>query len=405
MPSGPRQPSVASYDRLIAAASLIFSFGTDSDLAHYGIADVNVSILPSSRIGATRGDFEVGRQAFQTSYSEAEIRYAARRFSRHWDLEHKEGEPDEHLQDLDTAFQTEFGYGFSEFANLIGELISMASDAETAVSKRGYGALVDELSNALQWEKSKVELAIASLSISRREDFLVPPAPFSRDDVYPWRFNRGLSYVRRPLLRVSDDVWLGKRHLDVAGRNLLELVLSGRLKDVTSPEMKTFIAKQRATETSRFNDLVAELCQEAGLIVKSRVRKVGGAIIGSPDADLGDIDVLAASAAARHMLLIECKDLAVARTPAELSHELASLFTGSSGKDSTTSRQTKRAKWVSENLDAVLSLLGLPTGENYSVEAMVVVDEQLFTPYLAKSTISSTRSFVRLADASQAGLP
>lgn len=387
LPSGLRQPSVASYDRLIAAASLIFSFGTDSDLAHYGIADVKVSMLPSLRIGPTRGDYEVGRHAFQTSFSEAEIRYAAGRFSRHWNSEHNENGADEPLEDLDTAFQGEFGYGFLEFANLIGELISMASDAETAVSKRGYEALTEDLSNALQWDKSKAELAIASLIISPRADFLLPPAPFSRDDVYPWRFNRGLSYVRRPLLRVADEVWWGKRHLDVAGRKLLEVVLSGRLKDVSSPEMKTFIAKQRATETSRFNDLVAELCQGAGLIAKSRVRKIGRAVIGSPDADLGDMDVLAASESARQLLLIECKDLAVARTPAELSHELAALFTGLNGKDSTTTRQTKRAEWVSEHLDVVLSFLGLPLTHSYSVEAIVVVDEQLFTPYLAKSPI------------------
>lgn len=67
-------------------------------------------------------------------------------------------------------------------------------------------AFVDAMRQELGWTNAKVEHAQQQLTLRPRSDFVGVEAPFGKEDVYPWRFNRALSYLRRPLvLRVNAD--------------------------------------------------------------------------------------------------------------------------------------------------------------------------------------------------------
>jgi hypothetical protein len=136
-----------------------------------------------------------------------------------------------------------------------------------------------------------------------------------------------LHYLRRPflLLEEQDGTWLiwGHRHIKEAHQYLLQTCFGGRLQ-ATSDEMKALVSRHANREGEAFNDEVADrLSEKPGLVVHRRLKKIG---IGSGSIQPpGDIDVLAIDEERRRIYILECKNLAVARTPFELAAELRAL--------------------------------------------------------------------------------
>jgi len=42
---------------------------------------------------------------------------------------------------------------------------------------------------------------IIRLSLDKRENYLTPPVGLAGKDIFPWSYNRELSYLRRPVIR------------------------------------------------------------------------------------------------------------------------------------------------------------------------------------------------------------
>jgi hypothetical protein len=99
--------------------------------------------------------------------------------------------------------------------------------------------------------------------------------------------------------------------------------------------------------------------------------------------DLGDIDVMVIEPPNRRIVVIECKDLALARTPQELANHLEGLA-GRAGHESgsATARHARRVNWVRENLPSILAHFGIQDVETWDLRGMFVVDEPLFATQL-----------------------
>jgi hypothetical protein len=97
----------------------------------------------------------------------------------------------------------------------------------------------------------------------------------------------------------------------------------------------------------------------------------------------GDIDVLAVDPGDKLLTAIECKDLALARTPHELANQLEGLMRGADNSEGrTVTRHGKRLVWIQQNLPAVLSHFGQDDPDRWKVRGMFVVDEPLFVAHL-----------------------
>jgi hypothetical protein len=188
--------------------------------------------------------------------------------------------------------------------------------------------------------------------------------------------------------------------LFAASRYFFGLATNGRLA-ADSVELKRVMTARRSAEAREFNDRVALLLDEhRDSLVKTRVTKFGRTRIEKARGQLiSDIDVLVADRRRRQLLLIETKDLAVARTPAELAHELRELYRGEKGGTAAVDRLLEVATWVQERRQQVLDSLGLPTkdAKRWRVRPLVVVDQELLTPYLYEVTVP-TFSYRSLAD-------
>jgi hypothetical protein len=128
-----------------------------------------------------------------------------------------------------------------------------------------------------------------------------------------------------------------------------------------------------------FNQSVANvLTANRDVIVTTRVTRFGALKV---PRHLGDLDVIVLDTRRHICRVIECKDLALARTPDELSHQL-SKFVSEDGGDGPAATQHKlRIEWVRDHLSAILEHFNLGGGD-WTVEGVLVVDEPLLTSHL-----------------------
>lgn len=399
-PSGFRPMSIAIYDQLMVFASEIVNYGFASDMLHHEITDEKISILPSERLGMNQERFIKARSAFLSEHAEREVKRATQAFHRFWSHSAmangnhvtSDSEPGDVIQsEIDAAFKVEFGFTLIDFAIFVGDVFRMGTEQASVVKTCEFQQFVDALSKSLSWDRTKVEAMIDLMGLRPRTDFLVPPEPFRDNDVYPWIFNRRLSYIRRPLLieKAEDKtiVRWGNRHLYQSLENLVHLCTSGRLKG-ESPQMQQLMSRFQNEIGDAFNKEVARIFEHyPQLKVRLKVKEIQGRKLIGPEGDLGDIDVLVVFPHKRKVVLVETKDLALARTPREVSNELNELFRGTKRKKSTVVKQQNREKWVSTNLEKVLADFGLSPDDSWEVESIIVLDDESFSKHLFPSPI------------------
>jgi hypothetical protein len=395
-PRGTASLTLSRFDRLLAHASELVNRGSLSDALHLGLEDSNVSITPGRRLGVSRETpFWSGRELFLSAHAREELAQRQRRFARLWDELERPEEPPEEVVRLDAAVRSEFGFALTELRDLIGALSDAAVRRESGPVAVGKDELQRELAEALGWEPERVDEALALFALEERAAFDNPPT-HRREETYPWRFSRELSYVRRPLIfrttGEGTEVVYGLRHLQNAWMNFANLIIGGRLRART-PELLQEMTRLRHDETSSFVETVAELYRNESTIVRTNVLRISRRRLRRDDgSDLGDVDVLAATPATRLLEAVEVKDLSVARTPRELANELEQTFARGGARRSRAEIHAERVAWLERNLADVLDWLGLDRGEaaQWRVVGSIVVDEPLMSPYVQQAPLPVT---------------
>lgn len=381
-PKGNRELSLAMFDRLLAISHQIANFGHSSDLLYFRLADTGLAILPSGRLGVERDAFSEGLKTYMSAYSTDVRRRSVRDFAKHW--RRGEGGGSSTVMDrLKGPSEVEFGASLAEFFDLMIAAVDIPRNERSSVALLPHAELVTALAGRLSWSPEKVGQILDQLTTTPRESFLAPQAPFKPVDVYPWKFGRRLSYLRRPFLQIERKgerklLW-GFRHMFQSTGHLAAICVNGRLS-ATTPEMRSVISEMNDERGFQFNSAVAALLKRDGCIVEVRKRTFG--LLKMPR-ELGDIDVLVIDPAKRKITAIECKDLALARTPQELSSQLEGLMRGAEhSQGAVTTRHGRRLNWVRENVTGVLAHFGVATANGWQVRGVFVVDEPLFVSHL-----------------------
>jgi len=386
-PQGLRPISLSVYDRLLALAAQIIHFGFTSDLLHYQLADISLTMLPSGRLFVDRERYEKAHANYLPGLITSQITHAIQAFSERWQDKEKTMEGADLQNELDKAAQAEFGYSFTDIQTFMVRVFELSEDMDRAIIRFGLDEFTDRMVELLSWSREQVSYVLDILMLSPRSEFLKPLPPYRTEDAYPWRYNRSLSYIRRPILQrkhaIAAEVLWGNRHLYTAANYLIQLYLSGRVQ-AQSPEMRQLIGAILHQQGEAFNDQVADmLMQNSDLIVHRRVKKIGDLMVP------GDIDVLVVDPIRRWLGIVECKDFVVARTPYEMDSELKKFFQGN-GKKSAIEKVEERATWVRENVGKILTWLQLGDigkVKKWKIRSVIIVSHELFTPYLKKSPI------------------
>lgn len=404
-PTGKQALTTSKADMITALALEIANYAMVSDAIHFRLSDRKMGILPSGRLGISPdASYENAQSQFMAQSVASEVEEDIERFPGRWE---SDAEPDADLRRkaamLDAAAAQEFGMTFTELKMLAHALIEIAGDQ--SVVTIGETELVTKVAALVEWDPERLANILGDLTLEPRDDFWKPPAPYTQRDVQPWLFNRRLSYLRRPLLRCTRDgereIVYGMRHVGHVGPYLMGLCTSGRLMHVRSTAMKSFIEQVRRADTKAFNLRVAELFRaNPKLVVDQNVDEVLGVKVARANGEmLGDLDVLVIDQRRRRILVVETKDLGVARNPREMDNQLRDIFDTRGPGSSDATRHIERVDWVESHVDLILERYGIHVRgpAEWTVEGMFVVDQDLMTPYLANvpMPVVSVRQLVR----------
>ncbi|MFH1679398.1 MAG: hypothetical protein ABIH26_01995 [Candidatus Eisenbacteria bacterium] len=380
-PRGFRPFSLSVYDRLLAITAEIVSWGFLSDRIRFGLSGAVLTVLASGRLEIEDRAYRAAHESFVEEYVVNEVGRRVESFGQRWPADRPEAP--EFEEELREATAAEFGLSIYELMAFLGAMGGLPPEQSDKTEGVASGELVRMAQEVLRWETGKVEGALEQFSLRPRQDYLLPPAGYQKADVYPWKFNRALSYLRRPLVIVveqgEEKVCWGRRNTWKAAEYLAALCVGGRLK-AESTRMRRYIGERKREDGKLFNDEVAEFFEgREGVYARRRVKKIRGMRVPDPD-----IDVLVADRDRREILVLETKSLAMARTPLEVKNELDALVHSRPGRRSTAEIHGQRAKWIGERGQAVLEELGVPAEKavDWSTRAHIVTDREAISAYL-----------------------
>lgn len=380
-PAGSRPVTKLDYYRLLAIAKEIIERGTTSDFLHHRIADFDVSILPSGRLG-------VSREEPVTQAMAAYARNAGARAIRDANALTVTSSGDAFdVNDLiarsEAPMRQEFGFSLEELREVCGGLLDMATADQVNRVKRSHA--IANIASARGLAEATVATVISSVTLTARSSF-----DDIGQDAYPWRYSRDMSYVRRPIVLQGDELVFGFRSIYRLGPHWADGLMSGRLQSrARTVEMKQFISSIRRRINDDFVSSVADRLRGFGMPTQTNVWKVGKSrIVGDGGNDLGDIDVLSADTESRTLLAVEAKDFEISRTPVEIAQELEKLFVGSPKKKPTVTLHSERIVWLEHHIDDAMAQLGVADDPSkWRVTGLIVTSDPLVTPLMHQSPL------------------
>jgi hypothetical protein len=403
-PKGKRTLSKDDLDKLLAIAFQFFNWGSFYDQIELRLFDHRLSILPSGRIGRDPQPFEKFRETFLSEKIREGVEYAVDRYVEFINPNEDEKiKPD--ISEMNSAFVAEFGLTMTEVKEFHNFLTDIGFRQKKACTRLPMSELKEAVKNATHdipdWTDEKIETAIQLYSLKPRGKWDEVPNGFLKSDIYPWRYNRRLSYIYRPLVIGPEDnsnqlVFWGPRHVDESCRQLFSNISTGRYKthEQSSEAMKKFLGHVWEKAGEEFQQEVKKWFEKnTNWLIKTKV-SINPSTLLKASSDLGDVDILAVDCSDRKIYSIECKHINSGRNPREMASELERFFTQKEEQDAWIEKHVKRHKWLSNNTAKVSSLFKIDL-TNYAVSSLFLTSEEIPTPYL-RSMLLPFISFHRL---------
>ena len=371
-PSGEKVLGSMQYDRIIAICSLVIEWAYKNDLFRYNIFNTPVEFLQSGRIGMRRseGDYlshinTAARSRQLESLSDPNVP----RYSPHSLM-------GEFYEKIDDAFSDEYNFTFKQFLEVVMSVADYGEDLRDDVKRAPRTAVIEAVLKKTEINVDIVERILNQIILSKRDDFLIPPQPYAKHDVYPWRFNRELSFTRRPIIQYNEDLIWGNRQLHHMWRYMIDLIMEGKYK-ARKPKLKKLIGELSNKRGNNFNTAVYQkLSTIDGLIVREKLSKINGKKIADKNKNvLGDIDVFYIVPEKKKIVVGEVKDFSFAKNPYEMDQEYQRIFVDGD-KPCYMTKHKRRADWIKNHMEDVKQHFNLPDGK-WSVKTVMFVSEEI----------------------------
>ena len=338
-------------DFLIAEVWTLVECANQSDALHYGLAARPPAMRPN-------GSFE-----FDVSVSEVSAPMIGERWRRNFrDAAEQRGDDDEApSREFLQAFAIEFSLTSEQYGEFVLQAAMEAADTGKALLKMRRSEAVCRLRDV---GAANPEHAFAALVLCPRDRWdESQPANAEPRDWYPWRFNRRLSVLRRPLIQLSreDDpiVILAPSILADTLGYLGMAEVGGRLETLfDSPEMIGFVGRAADRHGHKFARKVGKRLAELDW---NTATELGLQRFGGPES-LGDVDVLCWSRSTGFVYVIECKSLRFDSTLGEIGERLAEYAAETVGGTRTPlQKHLDRMSFFEGNPKTLADFTGIPT--------------------------------------------
>ena len=373
-PSGSEILGESEYERLLAICSLIIEWAYNNDLFRYKMFNTPIEILKSDRIGTKKDEFDaMGITMLNARMNEFEYNSIGK-----WNqiIMKNEIEPDE----LDTAFNFENGFTFKEFLKVCYILILIGDEQESEIKKYNCEKIITKIREEIkEIDNEKVKKILNYICLEKRSDFIIPPDGDRKEDVYPWRFNRELSFTRRPLIKRGNEYIWGNRNIFHMTMFIMDLISDGKFR-AKSKEMNKYIGKVSQKRGQVFNENVYNILKTfPELIVDKNLKKINRKrILDEENKDLGDIDILYIYNKNKQIVVGEVKDFKLSKNPYEIYCEYKEMFEDSEGKKSYSTKLKRRAEWIKKHIEDIKQQYNLQ-GDGWKIYKVFIVNEHIIS--------------------------
>lgn len=349
-----RTTSQGDLDYLCGQIAHLISAANQSDAVRAGAED---PILEISALGEVdfRGNLESLVTPYFASAFEKEHMGDVRNYEEFFEDKEHGTKTDEQVfgEEFVDAFQTEFGISPGRLALLGVALTEDAVKLESIVVQKTQKSF-KELMEEQGFTNDEINGFFRSFVSNPRERWNSARRPFRGKDWWPWRFNRRLSLMTRPVVAITDVALIyAPGFCEDSFRHVVMSCFKGSFETeyFDSVAMREYVGRENARRGHEFNEAVGDIFRKAGWSARTEVQM---SELGAPEeAASGDIDVLAWKDGV--VCVCECKELWFARTIGQIVEQL-SRFRGREGDD--LFKHLRRAEWVRANPGCLSRVIG-----------------------------------------------
>ena len=350
----------SKIDKLIARVSLMLSAATHSDGIFTGLVKPLVQVGGDLSYIVPIDFYDSIVARFTSAHFQAEFVSDVEQYQM-W-YEKDEGEDvsarlNDNAPGLDDALRIEYGLTLEQLFGATQTLFAFGSDRGCDVVDSTVGELLDWTAANKEWSADIVRSFLSAFGLAHRQRWDRPPVGFERNDIWPWRYSRRLSFTFRPVLLDGLDshhrLYYSASGIVQSIGLLIDKLIQGHLPQefAVTEEMKSFLGRVDDQKGSQFEESMADQFRSKGWEARTRVSLTEfGA-----DGQLGDVDVLAWHGRDR-VMVVECKRLQLARTVKEISETCQRFVDDESGQ---AAKHSTRVRWMREHPQAVRRVTGL----------------------------------------------
>ena len=402
---GTKWPNIDDIDELLAIVDQVIRWGMLSDSIHLGLENPDIGLLPSGRIGTTRQSSKELYKPFYKVKLEEEIFEYEKDFD--FIMEKRNHELNDSsvkfLDKLNEAFIDEWGISWVQIKEFIWVLIAIGEERKEQVVEMDEDKLFTILSIKIpDFDKELIIGILTRITIPLREKIDKPPEGFDQSEIYPWKYNREISFLRRPVICIklldgNSYYYWSKRHLISSLENVIKLVHEGRLKaSIPKGKLKLLLNKINLKKGKVFRDLVCEwLKKNSNLgVIDFEIEIKPNGHLNSPE-NLGDIDILAINDAEKKVFSIECKNTVEARIIHEMKTEIDS-YLGKDGVSGKIIKHLKRDEYLKRNIHQIKEFVTHEPGfkdkvwsdiDKYVVISIIITSNEIPLPFITSHTV------------------
>jgi hypothetical protein len=378
LPTGKKKINDDDADMLLATTGRIIQSGSLSDEIKYGIRQMEIGLLPSGRIGINLREGNKGFEEFTAKLYGEEFDSYTKDYEMafHRRSTSPEVAPDEYLEHVNDGFKQVWGIGIYDIPVLSHVVAYHLFSKNKSVDIIPEKDFIELLKTETDFSETEITSYISQLSFLQRDDILAPPEGYSKTDIYPWRYNRRLSYLIKPIIRFQGGgeykLIISARHLWGATENLVSSFGMGTLKiDKSQNKLQQLLAKQNEVKGKEYRGEVfswlTNNCPYLRLF--DHEVKISERGFFRADTDKGDIDILAIDDERKIVYSIECKNTHQSKVAYEFRREIDN-YLGNDNRPGMIEKHVKRDIWLRENLKYMLEKLGLEN--DYRLVSLVV---------------------------------
>jgi hypothetical protein len=362
---GGRKPGRLDMSRLMAKVVEIGGLGGWSDAIYWDAMEPRLRVTP---LGDIHGNVTFHKEIlvpYGRAGSDLTVQQNVEDYAENlYEPEAKETDTNTFAPEFIEALEEQFGASFDGARKFIDALENVGVDQKRAIFTVKKSKLLEWIDKDGSADATTAATLTDYLAFKGRAHWRDVPAGCDERDLFPWRFRRRLSVLRKPIIRLDDaeDPTLIVAP-GIARDAFVYMIRNYHRGDFPlrqlSPKMKRWAGESRKRMGHAFSEAVAKRLRELGWNAETEVR-VTKLLKKGFERDYGDVDVLAWRADTNRVLIIERKDVQHRKTDGEIAEQLAD-FRGeldSDGKPDLLLRHLRRVEVISQHPTEVAKYIG-----------------------------------------------